>query len=845
MQLHHLAKKWLFTSLCLCIALPEFAQKIFNPQNLQIEWRVDEPQDITNRQFRSTFTFTNVGKVPLPVADWAIYFNYIRDIAPLSVTENVRIEPINGDIVRIVPKVGFRGLAPKQSFTVSFLSSELFHNISDAPAGLYWQQGNQTPQSISKYRVTLPTLDQVGYVSPVQIFEKNQGIKDVPIDKLPPFVPTPLSYQKGTGSVALKATVEIVADPLFAKEATFLAENLAKVFPIKPNVVTQSTGGQTITITRKALGAEAYSLQTNAEGVALQAATPQGAFYGIQSLLALMPVEAWKAPQAIVTLPEVTIEDAPRFKFRSLMLDVARNFQQPDELKKVIDLMAAYKLNVLHLHAIDDEGWRIAIPDLPELTDIGAKRGHTLDSKSLLPASFGAGPTGNNSGSGFYSRETFIELLRYAHARHITVIPEIESPGHARAAIKAMDARYEKYKAAGNIAEAERYWLKDPNDKSVYSTAQRWNDNVICVAKPSVYRFMEKVIDEIMAMYREAEAPLQTIHLGGDEVPQGVWEQSPICQQLIKDDPSLNNTDDLWYYYYGKINTILKKRGLYLSGWEEIAMRKTKLKGEKTMIPNPVFANENFHVNVWNNMIGWGAEDLPYRLANAGYQVILSCVSNMYFDLAYQKNAEEMGYYWGGFVDIDKPFYFIPYDYYKNATEDRRGNPIAQSYFTGKDRLTDYGKSNIVGIQGLLWSENIHNPQQLEYLLLPKLLGLAERAWAKDPDWANADEKSYPDLYQYAWSMFVNTVAKQELPRLDYLAGGFQYRIPTVGLKVESDKVIANVQFPNLVIRYTTDGSEPTPQSAIYTGPIPVNYAVKMRAFNQLGRGGRTVGLLK
>ncbi len=121
------------------------------------------------------------------------------------------------------------------------------------------------------------------------------------------------------------------------------------------------------------------------------------------------------------------------------------------------------------------------------------------------------------------------------------------------------------------------------------------------------------------------------------------------------------------------------------------------------MIPNPTMANMDIHLHVWNNMIGWGAEDLPYRLANAGYKVVLSCVSNQYFDLAYSKSQEEPGYYWGGFSDIDKSFYFIPDDYYKNSKEDRRGNPVPAAYFLGKDRLTDYGKSNIVGLQGLIW----------------------------------------------------------------------------------------------------------------------------------------------
>jgi hexosaminidase len=151
-------------------------------------------------------------------------------------------------------------------------------------------------------------------------------------------------------------------------------------------------------------------------------------FYAIQSLKNLFPVAVWKNSVEKIQIPCLKVEDAPRFGFRSLMLDVARNFQKPAELKRVLDLMSTYKLNVLHLHFIDDEGWRLEINGLPELTTVGANRGHSLDSKNFLPASFGAGPNvGQSSGSGFYSRAEFIDILKYATERHIQIIPEVES----------------------------------------------------------------------------------------------------------------------------------------------------------------------------------------------------------------------------------------------------------------------------------------------------------------------------------------------------------------------------------------------------------------------------------
>jgi hexosaminidase len=353
---------------------------------------------------------------------------------------------------------------------------------------------------------------------------------------------------------------------------------------------------------------------------------------------------------------------------------------------------------------------------------------------------------------------------------------------------------------------------------------------------------MEKVTDELIAMYKEAGAPLTTVHFGGDEVPNGVWAKSPAYLKLKASNPAIKNTDDMWYYYFRKLNTMAKKKGLFVSGWEEAGMRKTTLDGRSFYIANPDFANDNFQLNVWNNVIGEGYEDLPYRLANAGYKVVLSPVSNQYFDLAYNNSYFESGLNWGGFVDVDKPFYFIPYDFLKNVKEDARGNPISNLNTSGKIRLTDYGKSNIVGLQGLLWSENNVNVSRVEYMLLPKLLGLAERAWAKDPDWAteNDPEKSNA-LYTKAWDSFVNILGKRELPRLSYYNSGYGYRIPEPGLAASGGTVKANIQIPGLEIRYTTDGSEPTASSMLYSQPVNIRGLIKAAAFDASGRKGKTV----
>jgi hexosaminidase len=396
--------------------------------------------------------------------------------------------------------------------------------------------------------------------------------------------------------------------------------------------------------------------------------------------------------------------------------------------------------------------------------------------------------------------------------------------------------------SAGKQEEAEKFLLRDPEDKSVYRSVQSWNDNIMNVAMPSTYRFLEVVVDDLVSIYKEAGAPLESIHFGGDEVPSGVWEKSPACQALMDSSKTVNSVDDLWYYYYGKVNEIAKRKGLIMYGWEEIGMRKTKQDGKNVNIPNPDFVNDKFRVDVWNNVLGWGAEDLAYQLANSGYKVVLSCVSHIYFDMAYYKSFDEPGYYWGAFVDVDKPFYFIPYDYFKNSKEDKFGNPLDKSIFIGKQRLTDYGKTNIIGIQGLLWSETITSPERMEYMILPKMLGLAERAWSKDPKWATErDEAKAEQLYQQDWSKFVNILGKRELQRLDNYAGGFNYRIPTPGAVVENGKVVVNMQLPGLTIRYTNDGKEPTVKSSVYNGSISAKGKIKLKAFNTKGRSSRVI----
>jgi len=812
----------------------------FDAHNLSISWEAIQ-NDYQNKAGLSlnALVLTNNGKTVLPASGWKLYFNSARDIDAVTVTGNAKIDHLNGDLFTLTPTATFTELKPGASESIQFTGDEVI-NFTDAPEGFYivWDAEPAKGYSTGPFSVKPFSPKYAGLVTPAVIYNQNKTITDVPEAQLTKVFPTPNSYSETGGNFILTNNLEFNSDTQFVNELPGLTGTLETLLGKK--IINRASANSIKFVYKAGLGDEAYELSVQPTVITITASKPAGIFYGIQSLKTLIPPSAYAHPQKSIEIPCVEVKDEPRFTYRAVSLDVARNFETKAQVLKLLDAMALYKLNILHLHLTDDEGWRLEIPSLPELTSVGAERGHTLDSKNFLPASHGSGPdTGKLAGSGFYTQADYIEILKYANARHIMVVPEIESPGHARASVKAMNARYARLMAAGKQAEAEQYLLYDQKDQSDYMSVQDWTDNVIDVSLPSTYNFFGKIIDELISVYAKAGAPLTTIHFGGDEVPGGVWEKSPAYLALKAQHPEIKNTGDLWYYFYGRLNGMLKAKGLNLAGWEEMGLRKTMVDGKAYNIPNPDFAAANMQTEVWNNTVGGGGEDLAYRLANAGYKVVLASVTNLYFDMAHNKSFDEPGYYWGAFVDIDKPFSFIPYDYFKNTIVDRNGLPLDRRIFIGKQRLTDYGKSNILGLQGCLWGENIKTPERADYMMFPSLLSLAERAWAQDPQWATEQDTAKSNaLYQTAWVNFLNVMGKRELPRLTYYHDGYGYRIPNPGVILQDGKYVANEQFPGFVIRYTTNGKDPDAKSKIYNDAVTITgNDVKFRAFDNKGRG--------
>ncbi len=842
-------------SLLACQSDP--SSNVLQKAPISVQWELIEngANAAGNQRQLARYKITNTSSQPL-TNNWAIYFNQVNEPIVDSVRHNgLTLTHINGDFLKIYPAQDYAELAAGETIVLEYEGKNWSIKNSDTPKGMYFvfkeDNGKEgTPLPIKQF-------DYAPFIASKQIhrnasdsfpipdatfrFQQQQGLSKLAKEALLPIIPTPQEVEYANERLTLTNEFTLCYPKSLANERSLLLQSIEQ-FGLKIKDYQegdcQEKSIQLVLRTGPILQSseEAYQLTINAqtEQITIEGTDKAGIFYGIQSLVSLLPWDQFSASEKDISLPALTIKDAPRFPYRGLHIDVSRNFQSKQSVLKMLDLMGHFKLNKFHFHLTDDEGWRLEIPDLPELTTVGGRRGHTLDELDHLQPAYGSGPsTDGEAGNGYFSKADYIDILKYAKARHIEVIPEIDLPGHARAAIKAMVARQHTY-ANTSKEEADQYVLHDPEDASTYRSAQGYTDNTTCVCRESLYSFIDKVVAEIHLMHEEADHPLTTIHTGGDEVPDGVWEGSPICQEFLKEHPEIEpNKEGLTKYFLQRFHQILDKRKLITGGWEEIALQK-ELRGEyPTNAPNPSFINSNFQPYVWNAVFGWGGEDIAYQLANKGYPVVLCNASNLYFDLAYDKAPEVEGLYWAGFIDTKKAYEFVPFNLFQTAQMDRFGavlDPIQLA--KGKVQLTEAGKKNILGIQGQLWSETLYNSRRLEESTFPKLLGLAERAWAAQPTWATTSTPTETfNLLDKDWNHFANTIGQWILPRLNHLAGGIQYHIPPPGGMIENGQLVANTAYPGLEIRYTKDGKEPTINSPLYKEPIAVNETIRLKAF--------------
>lgn len=724
------------------------------------------------------------------------------------------------------PTDEFAPLAPGDSMRITFLCTYKLDRNSHVPEGTYWVEtvdGKEgSPLPVALKALPLPSPESMsGYPDATKIYESNLRLAGAPALVQSDILPSVKKAVAIEGdNVVLEGKVALAFPENFAGEAKLLKEKLTGLYGL------EVVGNASVKIVleelldrKEAVNDEYYTINIGDNLIKISAATPHGIFNGTQTLLSML-----KGKQTPYLLEAVSIRDYPDLAYRGQMIDIARNFTAPENLKKLVDIFASYKLNVLHFHFCDDEAWRLEIPGLEELTAVGSRRGHTTDESQCLYPCYDGGydPDAKTVGNGYYSREEFIDLLKYAAERHVRIVPEIESPGHARAAIVSMKARYNKYFET-DPGKATEYILSEPEDTSRYVSVQYYTDNVMNVALPSTYRFMEKVIQELNAMYQEAGLSLSTVHLGGDEVPRGVWMGSPKCQELMKE-KGMTKAHDLSEYFITQMADVMQKNGLKFSGWQEVALGHTEEAHQQ-------LRGQAAGVYCWNTVPG--SDEVVYQTANNGYPVILCNVGNFYMDMAYNGHPDERGLDWGGYVDESVSFSMLPFSIYRSLRVDMAGNPIdLDNAEKGKTALTEIGKKHIMGVQGQLFAETIRSFDGVEYLLFPKILGLAERGWNAHPVWENLSGVREQQAFNQALALYYEKISKSEMPY--WAKNGINFRLPQPGLLVKDGNLYANVAIDGAEVRYTTDGSEPTAQSTLWKEPVKCgSLVVKAKTFYQ------------
>lgn len=803
----------------LCILLAAGGCKSANDSKapVSLTWEMGN-YDENGKYYENSFVLKNISDAPLG-KDWEIFYSQFPRKILLNASSPVKVEQVNATYFKMYPGEGFTSLAPGNSLKVIFKCDGEVPKNSHAPEGAYWvsQSGASKgkPLPVALNAIPLPVTEWQKSAAQ-KTYDTNLRLANARTSdfRSADIIPSVKKVLPAEGEILLEKQLALTFHDDFANEAKLLKEKLTgwfglEIAPEAPVTIVLDY----LTDDKKAVNEEYYELHIAGQQIRISGATPHGVFNGAQTLLGLL-----KGQDSPLRLEAVSIQDYPDLLYRGQMIDIARNYTTVDNLKKLIDILSSYKLNVLHFHFSDDEGWRLEIPGLEELTTIGARRGHTVDEREWQYPAYNGGydPFSATTGNGYYTRAEFIDFLQYAAERHIQVIPEIESPGHARAAIVSMKARYNKYMDT-DPEKAKEYLLSDLQDTSRYISAQAYTDNVMNVALPSTYRFMEKVIQEIVDMYKEANVPLTTIHLGGDEVARGAWMGSPLCQALMEEH-GMAKAHDLAEYFITRVVDCLQQYNLSFNGWQEVAL-------EHKPETHTYLSRHAAGINSWKTVPEWKEDEIPYQIANNGYPVILCNVNNFYLDLAYDAHPDEPGHFWGGYVDESKAFSMLPYDVYRSSRTDMAGNPVDVSAAgKGKTTLTASGRENIKGVQAQLFAETIRGFQWVEYYMFPKVMGLVERGWNAHPDWETLSGVAEQQTFDRDLSLFYEKISVKEMPC--WSRTGVNFRLPHPGLSVKDGLLYANTPIAGGQIRYTTDGTEPTVESALWETPVTCRSAV-------------------
>lgn len=833
-----------------------------------------------------------VPEVELKSLDWAIYFSQMRPVQSVE-SKEFSITHIKGDLYRIEPTEAFSGFSKGEKKTLRFRGELWQLSETDAMPNYYIVAGDLSPvviastkvkqdpetgmevrpyveaytDMVKQYRRT--DADKLAPATPAQLFSKNQQVSEDASLAVNTIIPTPqkVAIHSQDKAVSLVSGIKLdfgsVANASAAQQALDPEQLAAALSRLARLGVNESEQGLVVKLNWRQGAEGSYLLDIKADAIEIAAADAAGFSYALSSLASLIDVQDLR-------VNTMTIEDSPRYPFRGMHIDVARNFHSKALIFELLDQMAAYKLNKLHLHMADDEGWRLEIDGLPELTDIGSKRCHDLEENTCLLPQLGSGPFAESSVNGFYSKQDYIDILKYADARQIQVIPSMDMPGHSRAAIKSMEARYRRLlaenvelqntgkvqvvpvqeaanqvntavkaldagarqlQAEGKTTAAEQYLLSDANDKTVYSSVQYYNDNTLNVCMESTYQFVNKVIDEIAKLHQAAGQPLTRYHIGADETA-GAWKQSPACLEFVaNNDKGVKSIDELGAYFIERISTMLAAKGIEAAGWSD---------GMSHVRPSNMPAK--VQSNIWD-VIAYKGYEHANQQVNNGWDVVLSNPEVLYFDFPYEADPKEHGYYWASrATNAHKVFSFMPDNLVANAEQwtDIQNLPFeaddrARTDEKGKQSGPREQGKNFAGLQGQLWSETIRSDNTVEYMIFPRLLMLAERAW---------HQAAWEVPYQYqgalynqttgyftasmreaqaqSWQQMANTLGYKEFIKLD--KAGIDYRVPTVGAEIRDGKLFANVAYPGLKIEWRQASGQWQSYQAgqAVTGPIEI-----------------------
>ena len=452
---------------------------------------------------------------------------------------------------------------------------------------------------------------------------------------------------------------------LLQRNAEFLSEYIQQATNYAPKTKAIAAGEQVknaivLGLDPSIANKEGYVLTTTPEGININGQTENGVFYGIQTLRKSIPAEA---KEATILIPAGEIKDEPRFSYRGMHLDVGRHFFPKEFMKKYIDLLALHNMNTFHWHLTDDQGWRIEIKKYPKLTEIGSQRSRTVIGRNTQEYD-------NTPYGGFFTQEEAKEIVKYAQERYITVIPEVDLPGHMLAALAA----YPEMGCTGGP----------------YEVCPRWGifEDVLCIGNDQTMQFLEDVMNEIIEIF-----PSKYVHIGGDEAPRTRWEKCQKCQARIKTEglkADKNHTaeDRLQSYCMTRIEEFLNSKGRQIIGWDEI------LEGD--VAPNAT-------VMSWRGMEG------GIKAAQLGHDVIMTPTSFCYFDYYQTADTKDEPLGIGGYVPIEKVYSLKPV-------------PAV---------LTEEQSKHILGAQANLWTEYIHSSEHVEYMVLPRMAALAEVQWTQ------------------------------------------------------------------------------------------------------------------